>query len=110
VPKSKATKAKARLELPEFMPLRRDFAFLAARPVEAGAIVKAALAAEKQLVTEAAVFDVYEGQGVPLDQKSVAITVTIQPRDKTMTDTAIEAVMAKIIAEVTKRTGAVLRG
>lgn len=110
VPKSKPTKAKARLELPDFMPLQRDFAFLAGRSIEAGAIVKAALAAEKQLVTEASVFDIYEGQGVPPEQKSVAITVTLQPRGKTLTDAEIDAVMAKIIAEVTKRTGAVLRG
>ena len=110
LPKSKPTKAKTRLELPDFMPLRRDFAFLVDRSIEAGAIVKAALAGERALVSDAGVFDVYEGQGVPPEKKSVAITVTIQPRDKTLTDAEIEAVMGKIIAEVTKKTGAVLRG
>jgi len=55
------------------------------------------------------VFDVYEGQGIDPDKKSVAIAVTLQPRDKTMTDDEIEAVAARIVAEVAKRTGGVLR-
>ncbi len=54
-------------------------------------------------------FDVYEGQGIEAGKKSVAIAVTIQPRDKTMTDQEIDALGAKIVAEVSKRTGGVLR-
>ncbi len=109
-PKSRPTKAKARLDLPGLMPLQRDFAFVVDRPVEAAAIVRAALGAERQLVTDVLVFDVYEGQGIPAGKKSVAITATLQPRDGTLKDVEIEAVMGKIIAEVTKKTGAVLRG
>jgi phenylalanyl-tRNA synthetase beta chain len=109
-PKSKATKAKPRLDLSDFMPLRRDFAFLVDRSVEAASIVRAALGADRALVADVAVFDLYEGQGVPPGRKSVAITATIQPRDKTLTDADIEAVMGKIIAAVTKKTGATLRG
>jgi phenylalanyl-tRNA synthetase beta chain len=55
------------------------------------------------------VFDVYEGKGIEDGKKSVAIAVTIQPREKTMTDQEIDAVGAKIVAEVTKRTGGTLR-
>jgi phenylalanyl-tRNA synthetase beta chain len=55
------------------------------------------------------VFDVYEGVGVEPGKKSIAIAVTIQPRERTMTDAEIEALAAKIIAEVGKRTGGVLR-
>ncbi len=55
------------------------------------------------------VFDVYEGQGIEPGKKSIAIAVTIQPRDKTMTDAEIDALAAKIVAEVNKRTGGVLR-
>jgi phenylalanyl-tRNA synthetase beta chain len=55
------------------------------------------------------VFDLYEGKGIDEAKKSVAITVTIQPREKTMTDQEIEAVGAKIVAEVSKKTGGVLR-
>jgi phenylalanyl-tRNA synthetase beta chain len=56
-----------------------------------------------------AVFDVYEGKGVEEGKKSVAIAVTMQPREKTMTDQEIEAVAAKIVAEVNSKTGGVLR-
>jgi phenylalanyl-tRNA synthetase beta chain len=56
------------------------------------------------------VFDVYEGKGIDDGKKSVAIAVTMQPRDKTLTDVEIEAAAAKIVAEVTKKTGGLLRG
>ena len=55
-------------------------------------------------------FDVYEGPGIEPDKKSVAIAVTLQPTEKTLTDAEIDAVSAKIVAEVAKKTGAVLRG
>jgi phenylalanyl-tRNA synthetase beta chain len=55
------------------------------------------------------VFDVYEGEGIDPAKKSVAIAVTLQPREKTMTDQEIDSLAAKIVAEVTKRTGGVLR-
>jgi len=109
-PKFKPTKARPKLELSEFMPLQRDFAFLVDRSVKAGDIVKAALAGERLLVTDAGVFDVYEGKGIPEGKKSVAISVVLQPRDKTLTEAEIDAVAAKIIAEVAKKTGATLRG
>ena len=56
------------------------------------------------------VFDVYEGKGIDDGKKSVAIAVTIQPREKTLTDQEIDAVAAQIVAEVTKKTGGSLRG
>jgi len=55
------------------------------------------------------VFDVYEGAGIEPGKKSIAIAVTLQPRENTMTDAEIDAVAAKIVAEVAKRTGGVLR-
>ena len=63
----------------------------------------------KKLPQQATLFDVYEGKGIEPGKKSIAITVTLQPREKTMTDAEIEAVAAKIVAEVGKRTGGVLR-
>jgi phenylalanyl-tRNA synthetase beta chain len=109
-PKSKPTKAKARLDLAELMPLQRDFAFIVDRAVEAGDIVKAALGADRSLISDIVVFDVYAGQGVPDGKKSVAIAATIQPRDHTLTDAEIEVIASKIIADVVKKTGAALRG
>jgi len=55
------------------------------------------------------VFDVYEGKGIESGKKSIAIAVTMQPREKTMTDQEIDAVGAKIVSEVAKKTGGTLR-
>ncbi|MFM2444041.1 MAG: hypothetical protein RJB09_1227, partial [Pseudomonadota bacterium] len=109
-PKTKPTKVKPKLELADLMPLERDFAFIVDAKVQAGDILKAAQAADRQLVTGASVFDVYQGTGIPDGKKSVAISVVLQPRDKTLTDSEIETVMSKIVADVTKKTGAALRG
>jgi phenylalanyl-tRNA synthetase beta chain len=80
------------------------------RAVKAADIVRTAQAADRKLIAGVSVFDVYEGEGIDPDKKSVAIAVTIQPRDKTMTEPEIDALAAKIVAEVAKRTGGVLRG
>ncbi len=109
-PKAKPTKMKPRLVLSDFQPVTRDFAFVVGRDVAAGDIVKATQNAERQLIVGVDVFDVYEGTGIDPDKKSVAIAVTIQPTEKTLTDVEIEAITAKIVAEVAKKTGAVLRG
>jgi phenylalanyl-tRNA synthetase beta chain len=107
--KQKPTRAKPALDLSPFQPVSRDFAFVVDRAVRAGDIVRAAQGAERKLITAVMVFDLYEGKGIDEAKKSVAITVTIQPREKTMTDQEIEAVGAKIVAEVSKKTGGVLR-
>jgi len=109
-PKAKATRAKPVLELPPFQPIERDFAFVVERGVRAGDIVRAAQGADRKLVTNVSVFDVYEGPGIDPGKKSVAIAVTLQPRERTLTDQEIEAAAAKIVAEVSKKTGGVLRG
>ena len=109
-PKAKATRAKPALELSPLQPVERDFAFVVERSVKAADIVRAAQSADRKLITGITVFDVYEGKGIEPGKKSIAIAVTIQPRDKTMTDAEIEALAAKIVAEVGKRTGGVLRG
>jgi phenylalanyl-tRNA synthetase beta chain len=108
--KVKATRAKAQLEFSAFQPVTRDFAFVVETTVKAGDIVRAAQNVDKKLISNVVVFDVYEGTGIEPGKKSVAIAVTIQPREKTMTDAEIEALGQKIVAEVSKRTGGVLRG
>ncbi|MCA0305312.1 MAG: phenylalanine--tRNA ligase subunit beta [Proteobacteria bacterium] len=109
-PKAKATKARPKLVLSAFQPLERDFAFIVEAGVEAEKLVRAARAADKVLVVGARVFDVYAGKGVPEGSKSVALSVTLQPVERTLTDAEIEAVCAKIVAQVGKATGATLRG
>jgi phenylalanyl-tRNA synthetase beta chain len=108
-PKAKATRAKPVLELSAFQPVTRDFAFVVERAVKAADIVRAAQGVDRKLITAVSVFDVYEGKGIDPGKKSVAIAVTLQPREKTMTDEEIDALAGKIVAEVGKRTGGVLR-
>ena len=108
-PKARATRAKPPLELAAFQPVSRDFAFLADRDVKAADIIRAAQGADKKLITDVTLFDVYDGKGIPEGKKSVAIAVTLQPREKTLTDQDIEAVATKIVADVSKKTGSTLR-
>jgi phenylalanyl-tRNA synthetase beta chain len=108
-PKSRTTRAKSLLELSPFQPVERDFAFVVDTAVKAADIIRAAQNADKKLITDVSVFDFYEGKGIETGKKSIAIAVTIQPREKTMTDAEIETLSGKIVAEVTKRTGGVLR-
>ncbi len=108
--KAKPTRAKPVLELSAFQPVTRDFAFVVDAKVKAGDLVRAAQNVDRKLIAGVTVFDLYEGKGIDPGKKSLAIAVTLQPREKTMTDEEIDAVAAKIVAEVSKRTGGVLRG
>lgn len=108
IPEPKRRK-KGAPDLPAFQPLRRDFAFIVEDKVAADAVLRAARGAEKALITDVALFDVYRGKGVPEGSKSLAIQVTIQPREATLTDAQIEAVADRVVAAVAKATGAVLR-
>ncbi len=98
------------LHLSPYQPVTRDFAFIVAAETPAADVLRAARSGERQLITDVALFDVYTGKGVPAGKKSLALTVTLQPTDATLTDEQIEAVSAKILASVEKQTGGVLRG
>ena len=108
-PKKKATRTKAALELSPFQAVKRDFAFVVDKTVEAGAILKAASSADRKLVTGVNVFDVFEGASLGEGRKSIAIEVMIQPVDRTLTDEDFDALTKKIVANVEKTTGGVLR-
>jgi phenylalanyl-tRNA synthetase beta chain len=108
-PKARPTKAKPKLDRSDFMAVERDLAFVVDAGVRAGDIVRAAESAERSLVAKIGVFDVYQGDGLPGGSKSIAIHVILQPRDRTLTDAEIDAAMSKIVAEVSRRTGAALR-
>ena len=109
-PKARPTRAKPLLELSPFQPVTRDFAFVVDAKVRAGDLVRAAQNVDRKLIANVTLFDVYEGANIEAGKKSIAIAVTLQPREKTMTDQEIDAVAAKIVAEVSRRTGGVLRG
>ncbi len=108
-PKNKKSAAKPHLELPQLHTVERDFAFVVGQDVAASAIVGAALGADKSLITDVSVFDVFAGGNLDADKKSVAIAVTLQPRDQTLTDAEIDAIAGKIVANVAKSTGGTLR-
>ncbi|MFI4933869.1 MAG: phenylalanine--tRNA ligase subunit beta [Caulobacterales bacterium] len=109
-PKKKAVKTRPALTLSPFMPFTRDFAFVVEKETPAGEVARAAQSADRALIAGVRVFDVYEGPGVPAGKKSVAVEVTVQPREKTLDDAEIEALSAKIVAAVGKAVGATLRG
>ncbi len=101
-------KARGAANLSNLMPLSRDFAFVLDEAKAVGDLVKAVAGADKALITDVRVFDVYRGKGVPEGQKSIALEVELQPREATLTDAEIEALTAKVVAAAGK-TGAVLR-
>jgi phenylalanyl-tRNA synthetase beta chain len=107
--KKNASKAKAALALSDFMPVTRDFAFIVPDATAANDVLRAAKGADKQLITDVSLFDIYQGQGVEDGHKSLAIEVTLSPKDATLTDKEIEAVSDKIITGVMK-VGGRLRG
>lgn len=108
LPKSTRT-ARPALDAPDLPAVTRDFAFVVGRDVAAEAMLRAARAADKRLIEDAQVFDVFEGGSLGEDEKSIAIAVTLQPREKTLTEEEIEAVSGAVIERVAKATGARLR-
>ncbi len=112
-PKQK-TSTRAALVLADLQPVERDFAFVVDADVEADKLVRAAKGADKKLIADVSVFDVFGGEKAAAQmgegRKSVAIAVRLQPTDVTLTDKEIEAVSAKVIAAVGKATGGTLRG
>ena len=108
-PKAKPTRTKPKLELSPFQAVKRDFAFVVDKAVEAGTLTRAAAAADRQLISGVSVFDVFEGAALGEAKKSIAIEVSIQPVDKTLTDEDFEALAARIVDNVARQTGGVLR-
>lgn len=108
-PKKKAGDARPLLQLSDLQPISRDFAFIVDAGIEAEAVIRAARMAHKTLITAIEVFDVYQGKGVEPGKKSIAIAVSLQPQDKTLTDAEIDSLSKDIVNNVTAKTGAQLR-
>jgi phenylalanyl-tRNA synthetase beta chain len=100
--KAKAGKSKPKLDLSAFMPLTRDFAFVVPADKPAGDLMRAIVGADKALISDVTIFDRYQGLGIGEGEVSLALQVTLAPREKTLTDAEIEAVSAKVIAAVAK--------
>ena len=110
VAKPKATRAKPAVEMTPYQAVSRDFAVVMEKSVEAASIIRAASGADKKLITDVKIFDQFEGSSLGDGKKSVAFEVIITPRDRTLTDEEIDAISAKVIANVEKSTGGTLRG
>ena len=110
VPKAQGNKSRPLLQVSAFQPVNRDFAFVVDQDVPASKLVGAIRAADRKLVADVGVFDVFTGAAIGENKKSVALSVTLQPVEATMTDAEIDAVAARIVANVEKQTGGVLRG
>ncbi|MGH6921840.1 MAG: phenylalanine--tRNA ligase subunit beta, partial [Geminicoccaceae bacterium] len=108
-PKAKASRARPPLRSSPFQPVDRDFAFVVAQDVPAESLLNAVRGAEKSLIREVTLFDVYEGAGLGEGRKSLAVAVRLQAADHTLTEAEIEAVAKKITTAAHKGTGAVLR-
>ncbi len=97
----------------DLQPVERDFAFVLDARVEAEAVLRAARAADKALIEQVSVFDVFAGAKAEAQmgagKKSMAIAVRLQPTGRTLTEAEIEAVSAKVVASVVKATGGSLR-
>lgn len=108
-PSKRKGTAKPALDASDLQAVTRDFAFLVDADTDAGLLVRTASGADRALISGVSVFDEFTGQGVPEGKKSLAIEVTLQPRDKTLTDEEIDAVAEKVVASVVKTTGGTLR-
>ncbi|WP_455479473.1 phenylalanine--tRNA ligase subunit beta [Bartonella sp. B23] len=109
VPKKKAVKSRSPLKLSPFQMVHRDFAFVVDKTVASSLIVRAASGADKKLIHSVQVFDLFEDSIFGEDKKSVAIEVSIQPIERTLTDKDLEELALKVVENVTKATGACLR-
>jgi len=109
-PKAKKSAAKPRLDLPNLHSVERDFAFVVPSDTPAEKLLGAAKSADKTLIVDARLFDVFEGGNLESGMKSIAINVILQPNEKTLTDADIEAVAQKIVDRVHTVTGGTLRG
>ena len=110
MPHPRAARPKPPLRLSPFQPIERDFAFVVDRDLPAETLLRAARGVDRKLVSEIRLFDVYEGAGLPEGKKSLAITVVLQPQERTLTDAEIEGFSKRLIAQVEKATGGQLRG
>ncbi|MFC3230451.1 phenylalanine--tRNA ligase subunit beta [Marinibaculum pumilum] len=109
-PKGAKTKSRGPLQASDLQAVHRDFAFLVAEDVAAQDLVRAAAGADKVLIDQVSLFDLYAGKGIPEGQKSLAIEVRLQPQSATLTEAEIAAVSEKVVAAVAKATGGTLRG
>jgi phenylalanyl-tRNA synthetase beta chain len=110
VPAPRAGRTRPPLQLSVFQPVERDFAFVVDAGLPAETLLRAARGVDRKLVGDIRLFDVYQGRGLPEGKKSLAIAVTLQPQEATLTEAEIEGFSKRLVAAVEKATGGTLRG
>ncbi|MCQ2740978.1 MAG: phenylalanine--tRNA ligase subunit beta, partial [Alphaproteobacteria bacterium] len=108
-PRNVQDKAKKKLELSQFQPVDKDMAFIVDKTVRADDLIAAAKNADKRYISDVRVFDVYEGENLPQDKKSVALALTFQPVETTFSDQDIDTLMKKVEQAAISKCNAVLR-
>ncbi len=93
----------------DYQKSERDFAFIVNKDVSSQDLINAILLIDNKLISNIRVFDVYEGNNIPENQKSVAISVTLQSLEKTLNDSDLEKINKSIIETVENKTGAKIR-
>ena len=109
LPKKPLKDQKSKYSVSDFQKSERDFAFIVDRKVKAQDLISVISSIDKNLISNIKVFDVYEGENIPENQKSIAISVTIQSSEKTLTDNDLEKINNLIIETVENKTGAKIR-
>jgi len=109
LPKKTLNDQKIKFTVSDFQKSERDFAFIVSKDVKAQDLVKAVSSVDQNLISNIKVFDVYEGENIPENQKSIAISVTIQSHEKTLNDSDLENINNLIIKTVENKTGAKIR-
>ncbi len=109
LPRDAQSKAKKKLELSQFQPVDKDLAFVVDKKVKAIDVITAAKTADRNTITDVRIFDLYEGENLPENKKSIAISVTFQPQEKTFSDQELDVLMKKVEMAVCNKTGGQLR-
>ena len=109
IPKKTLNNQKTEFKVSDYQKSERDFAFIVSKDVKAQDLMNAISTIDKKLISNIKVFDVYEGEKIPVNEKSIAISVTIQSSEKTLNDNDLENINSLIIQTVENKTGAKIR-
>ena len=109
LPKKTLNNQKISFNVSDFQKSERDFAFIVSKDIKAQDLINAVSSVDQNLISNIKVFDVYEGENIPENQKSIAISVTIQSSEKTLNDSDLENINNLIIKTVENKTGAKIR-
>ena len=109
IPNKKLRESKKNFQASDFQKSERDFAFVIDKIFKVGVLEKIIREIDEKIIQKVTTFDVYEGENIPKDKKSVAINVTLQAFDKTLTENDLDQISRDIITVVSEKTGATIR-